>query len=92
VIPHTRYGRLARRTDGSAFATGADRRPLKLDVEDDSVLPDEVALLTTFAEQPEVELWRTAADAYPRFEIGDRIGASEGASCDVRRSLSAIAQ
>ncbi len=71
VIPHTRYGRRARRADGSAFATGAAGRPLKLVVDDDTILPDEVSLLKTFTEQPEVEVWRSAAGAYPRFEIGD---------------------
>ncbi len=40
-------------------------------MDDDTVLPDDVSLLTTFAEQPEVEVWRIAADAYPRFGIGE---------------------
>jgi hypothetical protein len=72
VIPQTRYGRPARRAEGSAFAAGSERRPLKLVIDDSSLSPDDVALLTSFGEYPEVELWRTAADAFPRFEIDER--------------------
>ncbi len=71
MIPWTRYGRPARRTESSPFATTEPWRPLKLVLDDESLGPDDVALLTNFVSYPELELWRTAPDAYPRFEIDE---------------------
>ena len=71
MIPETRYGRPHRRVEGSAFATDSTRRPLRLILDDDSLVEQDLRLLSAFAAYPEVELTHTAPDAYPRFEIGE---------------------
>lgn len=57
-------------------------RPLRLVVDDASVSAENVALLKTFAEDAELEIWHTRADVDPHLEIGDEFdtGFSMGGS------------
>lgn len=46
-------------------------RPLRLVIDDVSVSDGDAALLKTFAEDAELEIWHTRADVDPHVEIGD---------------------
>jgi hypothetical protein len=71
VIPPTRDGRPFRRVETLSFGKGDKWRPLRLVLDGATLAAEEVELLVSFAQEEELELWRTAPNVLPRLEIGE---------------------